>query len=425
MSHNLGRTAQEEHEEWTRARLPYSSSLAADQVVSASRLVEGTSGRPLFSGSTSSADEFGVGSTGRGASLARTPLRVVHVGPCMLRGGAERWLSDLVRFLDPERVELVRAIATRPDQIDLDLVSGLRFPVSVGQADVVRSAASQCDVLLAWGLELNDLLGDVRPPLSIYLAHGDGEWTNRMLRGSDKVVDHVVAVSRRVADRCCQGFPATVIWNGVDSARLGCTQPRETTRAALGVGPGDFLLGYVGRFSPEKNVHVLVEAVAALPAHFKLLLVGWGPLRNDLMELANQRIPGRYAFATAWDYLGDYYRAMDAMGLVSGQEGFPLVLLEAMHCGCPTIVTSVGSAPEVIRDRINGLIVSGDPASVAAAAELLVRHPAWARALGAEGRTFADQYGHARRMARDYENLFHRLWNDKYPQGQPVCGSSQ
>ncbi len=335
----------------------------------------------------------------------------------MLRGGAEQWLADFSRFLDPSSLELVESIVTRADQIDLDLATGLRIPVRVGQGDMVRKAAAECDVLLGWGVELDKLLGDVRPPLCVYVAHGDGDWTSQMLAGSVRTVDHVVAVSQRVASLCCQRFPTTVIWNGVDSARLGCTDSREATRAALGFTQGEFVLGYVGRFSPEKQVHVLIEALAKLPPHFKLLLVGWGRLRSDLMELANARIPGRYAFTTAWEYLGDYYHAIDALGLVSNQEGFPLVLLEAMICGCPMIVTSVGCVPEVIQDRINGLVVAGDPSSVAEAAMLLHRHPTWAHALGEEGRSFAEQHGHARRMARAYENLFHRLWVAKQGQG--------
>jgi glycosyltransferase involved in cell wall biosynthesis len=161
-------------------------------------------------------------------------------------------------------------------------------------------------------------------------------------------------------------------------------------------------------------VHAIIEAVARLPARFKALLVGWGRERPALMELANARIPGRYAFITAWDYLGDYYHAMDAVCLVSDQEGFPLVMLEAMMCGRPLIVTAVGCVPEVVRDRVNGLVVAGDPASISAAAELLDRHPRWAQGIGAEGKAFADSVGHARRMAREYEDLLHGLWQAKH-----------
>jgi glycosyltransferase involved in cell wall biosynthesis len=440
MNYNYDRTAKEEREEFARADVPYVTTTVQSEVEpgttpymsstihdmsdtmpyaseAAAKVVSATphaTAATLSAASTLSACGYRLSlDTGRTPPAGRA-LRVVHVGPCVLRGGAEQWLADLVRFLDPSSLELVEAIVTRPDQIDLDLATATRFPVKVGQADMVRKAAAECDVLLAWGVELNKLLGDVRPPLCVYVAHGDGDWTNQMLVGSDRYVDHVVAVSRRVASLCCHGFPTTVIWNGVDTTRLAHSESRETTRSALGFGAKDFVLGYVGRFSAEKRVEVLIDAVAELPPRFKLLLVGWGPLRHELMEMANSRIPGRYAITTAWEYLGDYYRAMDAMGLVSSQEGYPLVLLEAMLCGCPTITTSVGCVPEVIQDRINGLVVAGDASSVSESALLLDSHRAWAHALGEEGKAFAEQNGHARGMARKYEGLLHRLWLDKF-----------
>jgi glycosyltransferase involved in cell wall biosynthesis len=345
------------------------------------------------------------------------PLRAIHVGPALLRGGAEQWLIELTRFLDPRRVQLLRTVVVRPELVDPAFVADVRIPVEVGARDAVRRAAQECDVLLGWGLSLNDWLGDGRPPLCVYLAHGEGQWTRTFLHGSDRAVDHVVAVSQAVKERACAGFPTTVIFNGVDSARLGRTRSRQAVREALGFGPGDFVLGFVGRFAGEKRAAAVLDAVAGLPPAYKALLVGWGAERGPLLERANDAIPGRYAFVTAWNYLGDYYQAMDAVCLVSAEEGFSLVLLEAMMCGRPLIVTAVGCVPEVVHDRVNGVVVSGTPDSIAAAAELLRRHPEWARGVAAEGRAFAEQHGHAMRMARDYENLLHRLWAEKHGNG--------
>jgi hypothetical protein len=83
------------------------------------------------------------------------PLEVIHVGPCLVPGGAEQWLIDLVRFLNPRRVKLLRTIVIKPQFVDPHFVAGLRVPVEVGQAESVRRAAHECDVLLCWGIELN------------------------------------------------------------------------------------------------------------------------------------------------------------------------------------------------------------------------------------------------------------------------------
>jgi glycosyltransferase involved in cell wall biosynthesis len=349
-----------------------------------------------------------------GGLPAERPLTAIHVGPCLVRGGAEQWLVDLLRFLDPKKIRILRAIATEPSLTDVNLTADLPIPVEVGQAESVRRAARECDILVSWGVGLNEWLKDCRPRLSVALAHGEGPWTGIVLRESDQVVDHVVAVSPSVKERCCNGFKTSVIYNGVDCSRLGRTRPRDAVRASLGFGPGDFVMGYVGRYSVEKHVSILVDAAALLPPQFKLLLVGWGAQRLQLLEQANALIPGRYAMATGWTYLGDYYAAMDAFCLVSETEGGPLVMIEAMHCGRPVVVTSVGSVPEIIKDRINGVVVKRDPIAVASAVMQLARHPEWARGMAAEGKAYAEEHGNARRMALEYENLFHQLWREKY-----------
>lgn len=341
------------------------------------------------------------------------PLRAVHVGPCFSRGGAEQQLIDLARFFDPSRIRIDRCIVTDPALIDPAVVDDMPAPVEVGGAEAVRRASQWCDVILWWGMPMNDWLADTRSKLRVFLAHGDCGWTRELLMGSGSVVDHVVAVSQRVRETVCQGYPTSVILNGVDSARLGQSRPREDVRASLGFAPEDFVLGYVGRFSAEKRPDLLIQATAHLPPHFKALLVGWGPQRNELMEMANAIIPGRFAFVAADRYLGDYYQALDAFCLLSLHEGFALVILEAMMCERPVIATPVGSVPEFIIDRVNGLVVNGEVQSICNAAQLLYRHPRWTRGLASEGRRFAQQHGHARRMAHQYEELLERLWLEK------------
>jgi glycosyltransferase involved in cell wall biosynthesis len=346
------------------------------------------------------------------AATGGRPIRAIHVGPCLMRGGAEQWLIDWARALDPAAVQLVRTVVTEPDLIDPEFRDRIPVPVEAGGAEAVARAAAECDVLVSWGVALDGLLGDRRPPVSVFVAHGEGDWTWKLLAGSRRTTDHVVAVSRAVEARVPDGVPSTVIYNGVDTARLARSRPRDVVRAGLGFRPDDFVLTYVGRFAGEKRPHAVIDAVALLPDRFKALLVGWGLLQGDLMHRANATIPGRYAFTAARDYFGDVYHAADALVLASAEEGCALVMLEAMFCGRPVIATPVGSAPELIENRVNGLVVSGDAASVAAAARLLADRPAWAAAVGREGQAYADQHGHASRMAREYEVLFRRLWSE-------------
>ena len=80
----------------------------------------------------------------------------------------------------------------------------------------------------------------------------------------------------------------------------------------------------------------------------------------------------------------------------------------------PIIATQVGCVPDLIVDRVNGLVVAGTPESIRDAALLLRGNPAWACGLAAQGRVDAEARGQARTMARAYEDLLLGLWNQKF-----------
>lgn len=342
------------------------------------------------------------------------PLRIVHLGPCFTRGGAEQSFIDLARFLNPARVQVATCIATQGNLVNPKVVAEMPAPVEVGGPEAVRRACDEHHILVYWGIALDQWLQGWKPKLAVYLAHGESHWTRELLVGSRQTVDHAVAVSQRAAEHTCQGFPHTVIHNGVDSARLAQSRSRGEVRRSLGFRHDDFVLGFVGRLSAEKRPGLLIDAVARLPLHFKALLVGKGQMQAELLELANARIPGRFAIVAADSHLGDYYQALDAFCLTSAHEGFALVVLEAMMTGRPVIATAVGIAPEILVDHVNGLLIPGDAAALAAAAQRLHDFPEWARGLATQGRAFAEQHGHATRMARQYEDLLEHLWRQKH-----------
>ena len=349
------------------------------------------------------------------AAVPDRPLRAIYLGPCLARGGAEVWLADLVRFLNPNRVKFVAAVVTDPGKVDPEYAREFPLPVEAGDDAVLRGLEG-CDVVVSWGLRLGPLpvANGRRPPLSVFVAHGDGSFTRDLVASNAGHVDHVLAVSGRVRDVACEGVPATVVHNGVDTARLASTLPRDAVRRGLGFGPDDFVLGFLGRLAPEKRADLVLKAVASLPPRFKALVVGWGPMLPYLVDMAERLLPGRFAFVTAAEYLGDYYRAMDAFCTPGDTEGTPLTLLEAMFCDVPSMSTFVGAVPELLVDRVNGLVVPQHAGAIAGAAAALADHPHWARGLAAQGRATVERVGHASRMARDIEGLLARLWAEKF-----------
>lgn len=347
------------------------------------------------------------------------PLQIASVGPSFAIGGVEQHLAALAKFLDPSVAVIKQCLVTDPARLDANTARALGPAVTVRACgkENLRDAVRDMDVVLAWGESFNHCF-DPDGPTVVYIAHGDCWWTRKGLEGSAQVVHHVIAVSSRVQQRQCAGFPSTVILNGVDTSRLSRCRPPGELRSELGLRDDDFVIGTVGRMTGEKQMHLLIEAVRLLPANFKLLLVGGGPRQAELLAQANDLIPGRYALRRVNDFLGDYYGAMDAFALVSAHEGFGLVIAEAMHCGRPVIATDVGCVGEVITHRVSGLVVQPDPHDIAAAAELIHQHPHWARGMAAESRAIAECRLQAKQMSEQYGRVLQQVHAARLAVGQ-------
>ncbi len=130
-----------------------------------------------------------------------------------------------------------------------------------------------------------------------------------------------------------------------------------------------FVIGYVGRFVPEKGVDLLLEAVAGLPGVWRLAIVGTGPERERLGRLAR-----RLGLSDRVSFEGDipstrmpaFYRELDVLVVPSRSrpnwiEQFGRVLIEAMACGVPVIGSDCGEIPNVVGDA--GMIFPEDDAA--------------------------------------------------------------
>ena len=232
------------------------------------------------------------------------PLRVIHVTTHMLQAGIDQWFSALLKYSDETRIEFKRNLVTS-GFVDARQLADIGIPVEVGGRESLLRACQDCDILLVSDPgDLGPCFLEGQPPLCVFVAHGDSQWTQDRLASFSESVDHIVAISGQVEHKICTAHPSTVILNGVDAARLAPTRGRGEMRAQLGFSDDDFVLGFVGRFAEEKRPEVLLEAVSRLPEHFKVLMVGFGHLRSQLMDLANQLIPGRYTFVRGTEDIG-------------------------------------------------------------------------------------------------------------------------
>jgi glycosyltransferase involved in cell wall biosynthesis len=112
-----------------------------------------------------------------------------------------------------------------------------------------------------------------------------------------------------------------------------------------------------GRLVPWKGVAELIEALG--PGHASLVVIGDGPLREELEHMAGVHMPGRTFFTgrlSHADTLATIAFA-DAFALNSTYEGLSHVLIETAALGKPIVATEAGGNGEVVKDGETGLLV--------------------------------------------------------------------
>jgi glycosyltransferase involved in cell wall biosynthesis len=156
---------------------------------------------------------------------------------------------------------------------------------------------------------------------------------------------------------------------------------QEQARAALGIPQEVWMLLYVGRMAPEKNVHLLLHAmphvVRGCPKA-RLWLVGPGPALESLQALADALNLNEQVYFTGpvpREQVSLYMLAADLFVFPSVTESQGLVLDEAQAAGLPCIVANGGGAPEAVDYGASGLIVEPTPEAFVDAILYLTRHP--------------------------------------------------
>lgn len=210
----------------------------------------------------------------------------------------------------------------------------------------------------------------------IHVRSGINAWlTHKVLAGADAVL--TVSEAMRVAAIERFGAPASkvrTIVNGIDT-RVFHRRDRSAMRERLGIEPDAKLVVYVGRFVESKGLLELLHAFAAIAARdssVRLALVGDGVMREQLPELLRGHglesrvyLPGGLEPTGVAEWIG----ASDVLTLPSWSEGYPNVVVEAIACGCPVVVSDVGGAGEIVRAGNGILIPPRDPLALQRALE--------------------------------------------------------
>jgi glycosyltransferase involved in cell wall biosynthesis len=345
-------------------------------------------------------------------------IRVLHVLGRMNRGGVETWLMHVLRATDRSRFQIDFFVhTTEPSVFDAEITSlGSRIflggpPKSVtayarrlrgvlsshGPYDAVHSHVHHSSgMILALAaasgvpVRIAHSHNDTRP-----VSSGLGLRRSAYVFGMTRLIDW--CATRRVAcsdmagdDLFRPGWKespdASVLYYSINLDPFRVPASRPAIRSALGLDPGAFVIGHVGRFDVQKNHGFLLDVARALVnvrPDTVLLLVGDGPLRAEIEAGVKARGLERHVVLAGvrGDVPAILTGAIDAMVFPSLHEGLPVIGLEAQAAGVPLIMSDAISTEVIAAPRlVKTLSLSQSPAEWA---EAIVAHHA--RVRGAPG----------------------------------------
>ena len=220
----------------------------------------------------------------------------------------------------------------------------------------------------------------VHYPVTSYLAKIYGKITGRKFLTTHhisgipkhplhKKADAVIAISRELESELLDQFqynPSQInlIFNGVPMEKFNRSievTSKKERKKELGIPDEKVIIGYVGSYSHRKGLDVLMDAFAKVKGKAHLVLLGDGDTKWVNTLIVSNGLIDKVTLHPFQDPV-KFYAAFDVLVLPSRKEGFPLVPLEAMMMGVPTVRSNVEGAKDQIEHQVDGYIFENENA---------------------------------------------------------------
>jgi glycosyltransferase involved in cell wall biosynthesis len=172
-----------------------------------------------------------------------------------------------------------------------------------------------------------------------------------------------------------------------------------------------FTVGHVGSIVPEKGWHILLEAVRRLReegVNVRLILAGRGCDSEKAGQLARQYSDWLRYEGFVPNPRETILPRLDALVLMSEQEGLPMAIIEDLSVGLPVIATPVGGVPEAVVHEKNGLLVSRTVESLVQAIKRLADDRKLHAALSTQARLEFEQRFEISKTVSAYHAIYSR-----------------
>lgn len=373
--------------------------------------------------------------------MKKKKIRILHVAQAA--GGVDRYIRMLLKYLDKEKFENIlvcsqdfceenyNGLVNYFEQIemrrdiggnDLKAIKAVRNLIKKYNPDIVYAHSSKAGAIAR--------VADIGiKNYCVYNPHG---WAFNMKCSLKKKAmytiiekvaalfcDKIICISdaekqSAMEKKICREEKLQVIFNGVDIEAYENGMHDTVTRKDLDIPKDAFVVGMVGRMSPQKAPDIFIKMAKQVKnkvsnAHF--IIVGNGNEEAEIRKYAKDNGFLDSLCITGWvDNPMSYVELFDVACLLSRWEGFGLALPEYMMAGKPIVASRVDAIPNIIRDEENGLLVDVDDFVGASESVLRIyRDDGLKKRMVAQGMKDVHNRFNARRVSEEHEKLFENI----------------
>ena len=368
-------------------------------------------------------------------------------------GGAERVSLNLLKAYDRKKYNILVILLIRPweektffaIEIEKLNIKYLTIPVAIrplengndyfrilrcyrilfsifkkGEFDIIHTNGYFADII---GIPLSKLFRI--PHVSTCHGYINNDIKLRLYNFIDifllKFSDQIISVSDGIKDILISwGITAnkiTTIPNAVILPDLTDRQIRDrrtSARKGYNINDEEIVIGYIGRFSEEKGLKFLLQAVITLNEQtlpIKIMLIGDGSERENLELISRKYGVAQHIIFTGFQQdVVSLLPALDIFILPSLTEGTPMAVLEAMSYGLPVIASRIGGIPDIITHNIDGILIyPGESKHIVEAILHLIKEPEIRKKLSINAKQKIKNFYGAKSWWNKIDNFYSQL----------------
>lgn len=303
-------------------------------------------------------------------------IKVLEIVPNMQQGGLENLVMNILRNIDRSKYEVhflyhytseyyfdneilnlggvIHKCSFREDNNIIKYIKFLKEFFQSNSFDIVHSHMLSTSRFTLKYAKKNGC--------KILINHSHNTTTEKSIKGllkkimikrASKYANVFLACSMESGYFAYENDKFIVVDNCIDLQRFEFSKvKRARVRKELNVCDSENLFGTIGRLNVQKNHKFLLEAFSNTDTNNKLLIIGYGELKKDIIDkISELKINDRVILIENIGNPEDYYCAMDCFVLPSLFEGFPLTSVEAQANLLPCVFSNTITPKVLLNDE--------------------------------------------------------------------------